>query len=445
MRIRPILIALFSLVAAAHVLLLFVVIPHFSERLMSSYNQDRATDGYDYLAANLVAGNGYRFYPDTAPTLMREPGYPLLLAGLLYLFRNTDISAQVLNLFLAFATAFLIARCVRKLSDDTWVIVAAALLFLLHPGVLIAESRQGVETLFGFLITLYMLTLLKAIETNRITSYLMSGLVLGAAVLVRSVPILFPAFLLAYLLITQRRAIPARTTIRNIAVMTLAMLVVLSPWIARNYTLTKKIIPTASVLGVSAHAGYYIHTHQSEGKPFWVLDRDAAKERSQIATELGYRFVDGYYQTFYRTGDEIAFSKILFARVMSEYKQSPSLLISCIAENLFNFWFTGKTSVATALNILVQLPYVLLGSIGLIIGIRRGYASIVLPVALFIAYVIAVYAPILAQARYSISLIPLMTVLGAAALVAARKAKRKTSINTGAMAACDEDRQVTAF
>ncbi len=48
--------------------------------------------------------------------------------------------------------------------------------------------------------------------------------------------------------------------------MVLAMMAVLSPWITRNYFLTGKFIPTASVLGVSAQAGQYIGKHQFEGK-----------------------------------------------------------------------------------------------------------------------------------------------------------------------------------
>ena len=95
----------------------------------------------------------------------------------------------------------------------------------------------------------------------------------------RSVLILFLIFLFAYLLAGRT---PERSTCaicRNIAVMVLAMLAVLSPWIIRNYSLTGKFVPTASVLGVSAQAGQYISSHLSEGKPWWVLDSQAGQER----------------------------------------------------------------------------------------------------------------------------------------------------------------------
>ena len=74
------------LILLLHVTILFFVIPRLSSHVAGSYIPKIFGDGYDQLAENLVNGNGYRFYPDTALTLMREPGYPILLAGLTMAF-----------------------------------------------------------------------------------------------------------------------------------------------------------------------------------------------------------------------------------------------------------------------------------------------------------------------------------------------------------------------
>jgi hypothetical protein len=71
---------------ALNAVILLVLIPAVSARLKPFYSQDLYADGYNLLASNLVAGNGYRFYPDTADTLIREPGYPVLLAGIVKVF-----------------------------------------------------------------------------------------------------------------------------------------------------------------------------------------------------------------------------------------------------------------------------------------------------------------------------------------------------------------------
>jgi hypothetical protein len=412
--------ALALLVVIIHLFVLLVVLPRFSAHLTPAYNQQLTSDGYDYLASNLAAGRGYRFYPNTANTLMREPGYPFILAGLLTVFGDHFIPVEMLNVVLALGTAWLITRAMSIISKRRWPGFVAALLFLFHPGTLIAESRGGVEIIFGFLSLLFLLSLYRAFHRNRAIDYVYSGLILGTALLIRSVPILFPVVVLGYMLVFLRSKISPLSACRNFAILVATMLAVLSPWIARNYSLTGRFIPTASVLGVSAQAGQYICTHLSTGRPWWLLDREAGHERSRLATELGYPFEDGsygYYQTFYRTGDELSFSKILLGRVIAEYKEHPALFAEVVGRNLFNFWFAGKTQAATLANCVVQLPYLLLAAGGLIVGMRRQWGGIVIPIGLYIGYMVAIYVPILAQARYSVPLIPLLSILGAILLL----------------------------
>lgn len=406
--------------AIVHAVLLFVVIPQVSDRVTPFYNQDRFIDGYDQLATNLVQGNGYRFYPDTAKTLMREPGYPLLLAGLLLAFGSTFTAVKLANMLLALATAWLMTRLGRRISSNRILLVAPPLLFLFHPATLIAESRGGVEILFTFLVMLFVLALYTALENNTWSRYALAGAVLGLAVLVRSTPMLFPIFLLAYLLVIERQRTPKLAICRNIATMIIAMTAVLSPWIVRNYALTGRFVPTASVLGVSAHAGQYICTHLSEDKPWVLLDREAARERSKLALEQGYHFKDGYYQGFYSTGDELSFSRYLAKRVFTAYEQNPLVCARCVAYNLFNFWFAGKSWMSTGMNVVVQLPYLILAAIGTVVCVKNKRFRTIGPFVLFIVYVVAVYVPILAQARYSVPLIPFLSILASIALVAVR-------------------------
>ena len=117
----------------------------------------------------------------------------------------------------------------------------------------------------------------------------------------------------------------------------------------------------------------------------------------------------------------MAFSKFLVGRVVNEYKSSPALFVKVLRSNLFNFWFTGKTQAATDANVLVQLPYLFLAGIGLLLSLRNQQARIVAPIALLIAYFVAVSMPILAQARYSVPLVPLLSVLGTITLIAAQR------------------------
>ena len=416
------LISLGLVAILVHSILLFFVIPTFTSRLMPFYGQDRYVDGYDQIAANLVAGNGYRFYPETAKTLMREPGYPMLLAGIQFLFGNTFLAVKLTNMLLALVAAWLMTLIARRLTNNQAVILVAPVLYLFHPGTLIAESRGGVEVLFTALITLFIVTLYRATERNRQWDYVASGAVLGLTVLVKSTPMLFPVFLLAYFLVCQRGRTPKLVASGRVALMVIAMFVVLSPWISRNYILTGRFVPTASVLGVSAHAGQYICTHLGDDKSWMELDREAARERAKLAKQLGYPFEDDiYYQTFYNSNDELNFSGYLTRRVIHDYRMSPVLFVRCVRSNIFNFWFTGKTVRSTRTNVVIQLPYLILAVMGVLLCVKNNQSSIIGPVAVFIIYFVAVHIPILAQARYSMPLIPFLSIFSGLALAEAHE------------------------
>lgn len=418
-------------VLAVHVLLLFAVIPMFGASLSALYNQNKSPDGYDILAGNLIAGNGYRFYPDTASTLMREPGYPLLLAGIFYVFGDTFTAIKLANLLLSLVTACLIARLAWKVTKNLDISFAAPLLFLLHPGTLIAESRGGVEVLFTLFDVLFILLMYRAQATRRAWDYIMSGVVLGLAVLVKSTPLLFPVALLAYLLLFERKLIPRLSICRNIGVMVLAMLTILSPWMVRNYSLTGKFVPTASVLGTSAHAGQYIGMHLSPDRRWVDLDREAARERSAIARDLGYRFRDGYYQVFYSSSDELKFSNELLRRVIDKYSKSPLLFVKVATLNLFNFWFAGKTWSSTLIDVAIQLPLLLFATVGVALSVRRNGLGRIGIMVVFILYLMAVSIPILAQARYSVPAVPFLVILSCFIRMPVLSSVRSSAAATG--------------
>jgi 4-amino-4-deoxy-L-arabinose transferase-like glycosyltransferase len=408
-----------ALILAVHALVLFVGLPAIGAHLSPLYSHDQYIDGYNLIASNLADGNGYRFYQDTAPTLMREPGYPIALAGIFLAFGKSFTAVKIVNMCLTFVTAALVVYLATMLSTHRTASLLAPVIYLFHPGTLIAESRAGVESLFTTLIVLFFVLTLRAMRKDRLRDYLVAGGVLGLAVLVRSTPILFPILLLAYRLTTERREGRSWTIFRNISMLIFAMVVVLSPWIIRNYRLTGRIVPTASVLGISAHAGQFICSHLNEDKPWYLLDREASRLRGEMATNLGYTFKQGedYYQFFYKTDDEMRFSKYLIAGVVEKYRESPKLCAKCITYNLFNFWFAGKSGASVALNLAVQLPLLLCSIYGVIISAQYGRKVAAL-VVVFVAYFVAISVPILAQARYSVPLLPFLAALTAAAMAA---------------------------
>jgi 4-amino-4-deoxy-L-arabinose transferase-like glycosyltransferase len=397
--------------------LVLYVVPELSEILSPLYGIGFADD-YDKLARNLALGNGYRLMPDMAESLMREPGYPLFLAGVFRILGDSLESARIANLLLSAGIVVLIMALGRKITSDSTVPVLAVLIFLLHPGTLIAETRGGVEILFTLLLMFFMLILHKALETEKYRHYFAAGLALGLVGIVRSTPLLFPAFLAVYFLIGARDNKERVHKMISIGLLFSATVLVMSPWVIRNYTLTHEFHPTTSAAGVAAQAGQYICENLSFDKGMQQVDDEGAvPERERLAAELGYANQSSYYQYFYTTRNEVDFSKHLLSKTISKYRQNPGFFAKCVAKNLVGFWFLGKTWPVTWINVSLQLPFVAVAIVGAYILWRRRQARRVAIIVLFIFYLVAIHAPIFAQARYSIPLVPFMSILASVALV----------------------------
>ena len=423
--------ALWAAALLANAVIVLVLVPWLSASLGRFYGIGFADD-YDALALNLAEGNGYRLHADTAPTMMREPGYPLFLAGVFRVFGYNIEGARFANVLLAIAISLMIAKLARALFDNPTVSIVAVLLFLFHPGTLIAELRGSVEMFFICGLLAFMLVLHWAIRTKKRSAFLAAGCVLGAVVLTRSTPMIFPLFLLGYLVIVSKGNGERITALLNIAILVVGMAMVMSPWVIRNWRLTGQFVPTASVQGVAAHAGQYICSHLEFDSNFLDLDRAGARERDLLARQLGHPYRAGYYQYFYAPENELEFNQLLLSRVKTNYRENPLLLAKCPAVNVFNFWFAGKTRRVTMVNVLFQLPFMIVAASGAWLMWRRGETRRMAIVLLFIGYLFALHVPIHAQARYSVPLVPFLSIFAGVAVVSSlRRVLRVETRKTG--------------
>ncbi|HVL36430.1 MAG TPA: glycosyltransferase family 39 protein [Burkholderiales bacterium] len=405
---------LVGLPAAAHFLA-----PHYSLGF---------ADDYNLIAKNLLEGHGYRLHADMADTMMREPGYPLFLAALFAVLGYGIEAARIGNLALGAAAALVVASLARRVTRDETAALIAVAIFLLHPGTVIATARGGVELLFILACAGFLLLLQRAIESGRPGAYAAAGLALGAAVMVRSTPIVFPLLLLPYLVLSAPRGERARRLGLG-ALLVGAMILVMVPWIARNYALSGAFVPTGTVQGVALQEGQFTCERMPLGREFKRLQDEAADDRDRLAEAAGLRFRSGYYQYFYSPADELAYNRNLAQRALERYRDEPALLARCSAANLFNFWFLGKNGLATAINIAVQLPLLAMALAGGWLLLRRRVpAERWAPVALFAACLVAVHLPVIAHARHSMPLVPYLGMFAAVALAAAwrRRSERRT-------------------
>lgn len=411
-----------------------LVIPKLTEYL--PYSIGGFVDRYDSIAENLLAGNGYRLYPDTSETLLRSPGYVFLLTGLFYLFGKSLAAAQVVNILFGLATAYFIVlitkqwvmcRSIGPSGGNTmeWAPLVPAMLFLFHPGIVLSETRGGVESLFTFLLTALVYFLYVSIRLNRAKDFIVAGITLGLAMLVKSTPALIPVVLFPYLLVKAKSAGVTRLlVVQNFVALGLAAFIVLAPWGVRNYLLTGEFLLTSTVKGTTAHQGLHVNKNFGSGKNRDPLLIEATREQSSIADELGLKHRDEFFNVFYSVKDEIDFDRHLFQLVVDEYKASPGLLLKNCFLNFGGFWFLGKTTAATYLNVVLTVPLLLVAGWGTYSGYKRRFD--VTPLILVIFAFIVPHLPILGVARYHVPLIPFLVILATIPFISATSRTPRT-------------------
>ena len=229
----------------------FLVVP-FLLRYYPMYN-----DRYDVIAMNLVQGHGYRTHEDTAPTMVREPGYILVLAALFSFYPNDPKAVELVNVVLALLTAVCTALVARRMGLSDGAAVLAAIMFLLDPAVALAESRAGPEILFTFLTTTVVLQLYRTLKSGRWLDFLFLGITIGLASLVRGIMLLFPIFLIPFFLI-RVNGTSRRSMVLGLALLLAGTVSVMTPWVLRNYVISGAFVPAGTVVGGVAQEALFI-------------------------------------------------------------------------------------------------------------------------------------------------------------------------------------------
>jgi 4-amino-4-deoxy-L-arabinose transferase-like glycosyltransferase len=389
--------------------ILFLAMPRLENAFAFRYSV-LFQDGYDLIANNLDHGNGYRWDANMGETMMREPGYPLFLAVVFKLGGYHLATARFANWLLSIGIAIMIMRLARLVTNDEKIALIASLLFLLSPATLICEARSSMEILFIFAMLVFMLALHQAVEQRSAWRYLIAGVALGMVVQIRSTPIVFPVLLMLYLCLTANGMRERLRVVSNVAILTLGMLAVMSPWIIRNYRLVHEFVPTATVQGLALQEGQYTCQNISSGRSFYVLQAEAGQERDEVAAQLGIQSGNQYYQVFANPRDEWELNHALFRGAEAEYAKHPGLFATCVARNTFNFWFQGKTRKVTSVNLVIQVPMLILAVSGLYLLHKRGELHRMGLMLTFVLSIFVVHLAVIAVARYSIPVIALLAI-----------------------------------
>jgi 4-amino-4-deoxy-L-arabinose transferase-like glycosyltransferase len=185
----------------------------------------------------LAEGKGYvqplplTFSGESNPTAEHPPGYPLLLSLVGRLADSGVDMQRMAGVLTGTLTVLAVALIARRLAGARAGLIAGALCAA-YPSFIAADAALMSESLFGTLVAFSLLQTLRLREHWTLAGSAVLGVLLGLATLTRTeAALLVP--LLALCLLRGRR--PRAPAIRRAALVTLAAVAVVAPWVARNW------------------------------------------------------------------------------------------------------------------------------------------------------------------------------------------------------------------
>jgi 4-amino-4-deoxy-L-arabinose transferase-like glycosyltransferase len=191
---------------------------------------------YHLLAQGIVDGHGYSTLSsllrgDPQPTAQHPPLFPLVLAGLDLIGLDSLEAHRVVLCVVAAAAVALIGLLGRRVAGPRAGLIAAAIAAV-YPGFFMLAGVAMTESLYIPLIALTLLLTYALIDRRSLGLAALVGALIGLTILDRAEAVL----LLPLLALAVALALPgARERVRVVSVLTVAALVVLAPWLGRNW------------------------------------------------------------------------------------------------------------------------------------------------------------------------------------------------------------------
>jgi hypothetical protein len=226
---------------------------------LSDYKPDPGENGI--IAANLAAGKGFRigawFGPENSPSAVMPPVYPFFLSLFYRVFPGNPLPyVQVVQAVLAALTLIPVFFTARRLFDNpiawTATVLTAVSPFMINTTLII--NKPAVNMFFVCWLVFYLTD-----STNR---PLLLGLFFGLCTLVSPDIMVFMVF---YLGCCWWRGKDPKSILRKIALVLGGFLLVISPWLVRNYLTFDRFVPITSNLGLNFWMG---SSHQASGSQY---------------------------------------------------------------------------------------------------------------------------------------------------------------------------------
>ncbi|RPI16130.1 MAG: phospholipid carrier-dependent glycosyltransferase [Ignavibacteriae bacterium] len=184
-----------------------------------------------YYNTGLRISNGEGYTLNGVPTAYYPAGYPMFLGLIFFIFGNNILAAKLANLLLSAGIIYLSYLICKRLFKSELAARITILIIALYPNYIAYTSILATEILFTFLLFLGLYLLL--ISEKRFWMLMLAGIVWGAMSLVKPQGLFIPFLFLLASLFQYKGAFWQK--LKPVIVVYVFMIVVITPWIIRNY------------------------------------------------------------------------------------------------------------------------------------------------------------------------------------------------------------------
>jgi len=371
-------------------------------------------DGYETIAVNWMETGTFALQTDV-PTAVRLPLYPGMIAVCYAVAGARSVSVMLVQALLSTATGYVLFRLAKSLFSRR-AAVASLLLFILHPQANNFVFRCATETLFVFVTMMLVYNMVRYLQTHRQKELVVFALFLGLSLLMRQTFTLLailcvPALILSHVMHQQN----IQRLLRHIGVATATVIIVLAPWVTRNYLHSGHFPVLQTWVGQPLFQGTYVSKHLTDflfgEKTVAELDQEALSMiREETSSFLGDCPSESRPVAREILADRYA-RRLAYARL----REDPFSSIGRTVRNLFLVPVLQMTWRSTLILMVWNWPLLVLS----IIGMNRCFCKErstffkAVPIIVVFGYLLVVHALVWPQARYVLpGLIPFSVFAG---------------------------------
>jgi len=329
--------------------------------------------GNRYSLINPIANNIINFHEFAKkpgnPTASNEPLYPLFVALAYYLMGKNWLSLCLLQSILSLLNGIIVSFIALAIFKNNKVGLISLLLFCLYP-YFITQSISVSDTVFfcfWLALSIYLMVLYR--NSQEFFKNLLAGCCWGVTLLTRFSAISLFLFGLLYLFFNNSH----KEAFKRCIIISFGCLLILSPWLYRNYELTNKLFIVTNRSAIAIWFGYNKETMNAIEKDISVdtMIKDVSKKLPDLEEIKRKKFDLDIMR-------EVEEDKVFIRSAFNYALKNPWDSIKMMPLKLWKFWSWRYNPAPNSKNLSVDifwhliftfsyLPILILGLIGIML------------------------------------------------------------------------------